>query len=150
MTALHIADIRSFMSLLLTSEAFDRFLLVEGDVATSITYHLDGRINYSFYTEEELDELKLEEYREWGQVKSMVTQMIKGKRLPVSMKFVLKKAGRGDITYLLNIRYDNANLVLITGVSRSVFTMDKTGEKEWDDNVKAFLGRNGVGFEEME
>lgn len=150
MTALHIADIKGFMNLLFTAEAFDRFQFVEGEISTAIDYKLSGRVNFNFYSEEELEQLKSEEYQEWGATKPIITQMIKGKRLPVSMKFVLKKAGKGDLTYLLNIRYENNNLVIITGVSRSVFTMDKSGEKEWDDNVKAFLNRNGVNYEEME
>lgn len=150
MTALHITDVKLFMNLLFSGDAFDRFLFVEGDVATSISYHLEGKTNYSFFTEEELEELKVEEYQDWLSTKPIVLQMIKGKRLPVSMKLVLKKAGREDITYLLNIRYDSANLILVTGISRTAFTLDKSGEKEWDDNVGAFLKKNGICFEVME
>ena len=149
MVALRVNNIKQFMALLFNGTAFDNFLLVEGDVSTSIDYHLDGKINMSFYTDEELEELKVEEYQTWGASKSIVTQMIKGKRLPVSMKFVLKKAGQGDITYLLNIRFENNNLLLVTGISRAVFTLDKNGEKEWDDNMSGFLKRSGIDFEEM-
>lgn len=138
------------MGLLFSGNAFDNFMFVEGDISTAIDYHLDGKVNMSFFTEEELEELKIEEYRTWGETKEIVRQMIKGKRLPVSMKLVLKKAGRDDLTYLLNLRFDNNNLILITGISRTVFTLDKSGEKEWDDNACGFLKRHGIDFEIME
>lgn len=137
------------MSLLFGQNAFDNFLFVEGDISTAVDYHIDGKVNMSFYTDEELEELKIEEYQRWAETKGIITQMIKGKRLPVSMRFVLKKAGQGDITYLLNIRFDNNALMIITGVSRTVFTLDKSGEKEWDDNMSGFLKRSGIDIEEM-
>ena len=149
MVALRISNVKSFMSLLFGNTAFDNFLFVEGDVSTAIDYHLDGKVNMGFYTDEELEALKVEEYQTWGETKAIVTQMIKGRRLPVAMKFVLKKAGQGDLTYLLNIRYDNNALLVVTGVSRAVFTLDKTGEKEWDDNMMGFLKRSSIEFEEM-
>ena len=150
MTALRVTNIKSFMGLLFSGTAFDNFLLVEGDINTSINYHLDGKVNMNFYTEEELEELKIEEFQTWGVTKPIVTQIIKGKKLPVSMKLVLKKGGPGDMTYLLNIRFDNNSLILITGISHAVFTLDKTGEKEWDENMCGFLKRNAVEFEVME
>lgn len=150
MVALHVGNIKDFMALLFSGNAFDNFMFVEGDIGTSIGYHIDGRVNMNFYTEEELEELKVEEYQSWGMTKPIITRMISGKRLPVAMKIVLKKAGQGDLTYLLNIRFDNNNLLLVTGVSRAVFTLDKTGEKEWDDNMAGFLKRSGIDFEEMQ
>lgn len=149
MVALRIADVKNFMSLLFAGVAFDNFLFVEGDVSTAIDYHIEGKVNMNFYTDEELEELKVEEYQTWGATKAIVTQMIKGKRLPVSMKLVLKKAGSGDLTYLLNIRFDSNALIVVTGTTRAVFTLDKTGESEWDENMKGFLKRNGIEFEVM-
>lgn len=149
MIAIHVTDVKSFMALLF-GDAFDKFLFVEGDVSTSIDYHISGRINMSFYTDEELDELKLEEFQTWGATKDMVRTMIKGKRLPVGMKLVLKKDGKENITYLLNIRFDNNNLIIVTGITREQFTLDKAGESEWDDNVLEFLGRHNVDCEIME
>lgn len=150
MTALHVTDVKNFMSQLFVGMSFDSFLFVEGDISTAISYHIDGRVNMDFYTEEELEELKVEEYRTWDLTKPIVTQMIKGKKMPVAMKLILKKAGRGDLTYLFNIRYENDTLVVVSGISRSSFTFDKSGEKEWDDNVKSFLIKSGIDFEEME
>ncbi len=146
MIALRVTDIKKFMSLLFGGTAFDNFYFVEGDVSVAVDYHIDGKINKAFFTEEDGEQ---EDFQSWGQTKAIVTQMIKGKKLPVAMKIVLKKAGQGDLTYLLNIRFDNNNLLVVTGISHTVFTLDKTGEKEWDENMCGFLKRNGIDFEEM-
>ena len=146
MIALHVTDIKKFMGLLFSGTAFDNFFFVEGDINVAVDYHIDGMINKAFFSEEDGEQ---SDFQSWELTKPIVTQMIKGKRLPVSMKLVLKKAGQGDLTYLLNIRFDNNNLLLVTGISHTVFTLDKTGEKEWDDNMRGFLKRNGVDFEEM-
>ena len=150
MVALHITDVKLFMQLLLAGEAFDKFSFVEGDICTSITYHLDGHSNYSFYTEEELEELKIEEFQNWAVTKGIVTKLISGKKLPVSMKLVLKKQGKEDVTYLLNIRFDGGNLILVTGISRPTFSTDRSAEQEWDANAQGFLKKNQIVFEVME
>ena len=146
MIALHVTDIKNFMSQLFGGTAFDNFSFVEGDISVAVDYHIDGQINRAFFGD---DEKPVAAFQSWEQTKPIVTQMIKGKRLPVSMKLVLKKPGQGDLTYLLNIRFDNNNLLLVTGISHTVFTLDKTGEKEWDDNMRGFLTRSGIEFEEM-
>ncbi len=149
MIALRVNDVKGFMGLLFSGTAFDNFLFVEGDISMAVDYHIDGKVNMTFYSEEELEEMKVEEYQTWSGTKNIVTQMIKGKRLPLSMKLVLKKPGQGDLTYLLNVRFDNSSLLLITGITRSVFTLDKSGEKEWDDNMAGFLKRSGIDFDIM-
>jgi len=147
MTATKVTDIKSFMNLLFADTAFDSFFFVEGDINVAIDYHLDGRVNMNFFTEEELENLRMEEFISWKDIKDNVRYIIRGKRLPVSLKLVLKKPGAGDITYILNIRFDNNSLMLITGVSHTVFTTDRTGEKEWDDNMCSFLKKHGIEYE---
>lgn len=157
MIALHVLDVKAFMGLLFTGTAFDSFYLVEGDIAMAINYHVDGKVNQDFYSEDELEELKIEEYQSWKDSKNIIVSMIKGKRLPGSMKLVLKALPKrskdepvveGRIeSYLLNIRFDNNELLLVTGVARSTFSMDRSGEDEWDNNVRGFLSKNGIASE---
>ena len=147
MIAIRVLNIKDFMSLLFTDTAFDSFFFVEGDIDVAVSYHMDGRVNMNFFSEEELEGLKMEEFISWGQIKEQVKALIKGKRLPVSMKLVLKKPGGGDITYIVNIRFDNNSLMLVTGVSRAVFTTDRSGEREWDDNMCGFLKKHGIDHE---
>jgi len=58
MIALQIADIKTFMKKLLLSQTFDRFLLLEGSITTFNTFHIDGRLQKSYYTQEEQERIK--------------------------------------------------------------------------------------------
>ncbi|MCR5683988.1 MAG: DUF5721 family protein [Lachnospiraceae bacterium] len=147
MIAIRVLNIKDFMNLLFTDTAFDSFFFVEGDIDVAVSYHIDGHVNMNFYSEEELENLKMEDFIGWSGMKEQVKSLIRGRRLPVSMKLVLKKPGAGDITYIVNIRFDNNSLMLVTGVSRSVFTTDRSGEHEWDDNMLGFLKKHGIDHE---
>ena len=149
MKAIKVTGIKAFMNVLFADTAFDNFQFVEGDISVAMDFHISGRVNMNFYSEEELEQLKLEEYMYWREAKDSVKQIIKGKRLPVSMKLVLKKPGAGDISYIVNVRFDNNSLVLVTGVSHTVFTTDKSGEVEWDNNMCSFLKKHEIDYEEM-
>ena len=149
MKAIKVTGIRTFMNELFAGMAFDNFQFVEGDISVAMDFKISGRVNMNFYSEEELEQLKVEEYMYWREAKENVKQIIKGKRLPVSMKLVLKKPGAGDISYIVNVRFDNNNLVLVTGVSHTVFTTDKTGEVEWDNTMCSFLKKHEIEYEEM-
>ena len=46
----------------------------------------------------------------------------------------------------INIQYENHEMICVTGTSMKQFTMDRTLENEWDENVKKFLKKNGVVF----
>ena len=47
---------------------------------------------------------------------------------------------------LLNIRYDNGTLSVITATNLSLFTLDKTLEHAWVDMVKRFLKQQEISF----
>ena len=49
MIALHITELKAFMSKLLTTNIFDDFLLQEATLQMGIGYVIDGRINKAFY-----------------------------------------------------------------------------------------------------
>ena len=44
----------------------------------------------------------------------------------------------------INIQYENHEMICVTGTSMKQFTMDRTLENEWDENVRKFLRKNGV------
>ena len=56
MIALQIQEIKSFMNKLLLSQTFDNFLLVEGQITTYNTFHIDGRLQKDFFTAQEIEE----------------------------------------------------------------------------------------------
>ena len=53
MIALQFADIKTFMHKLLLTETFDRFLFLEASITTFNTFHIDGTLQKSYYTQEE-------------------------------------------------------------------------------------------------
>lgn len=164
MVSLKIIDIKAFMSSLLVQNVFDHFLLSELHIKTFNHFQIAGVINKEYYSKDELELLEGRKYSLWSEVKPIAYSLIKGNKLPVSIKIVLllspentekilKKSGAdillSDINGLfLNIRFDKGNLYLITGVSIKSFTMDKTLEREWDDDLKLFLKHYEIAAEE--
>ena len=165
MIALQIQDIKNFMSKLLLSQTFDNFLLVEGSITTFNTFRIDGRLHKDFFTDEESEERGLEnrEFSLWKEVKPFCLELIKGKKTPLGFKFtfqlskentakLLTSSGITSIQpenvsgLLLNIRYDNGALNVITATNLSLFTLDKTLERAWDDMVKRFLKQQEISF----
>lgn len=164
MIVLHIADVKNFMKKLLISKIFDKFLLNEVTIVTSATYNIEGKINKDFFDNK--DELEVEfkdKYVEWGKVKPICFELIKGKVLPLNLKIVMQLSSANtkkfisqstsmmnseDITGLfLNITFDRKDLRCVTGTSLKTFTMDKTVDKEWDLMIEKFFRQNEIEFE---
>ena len=165
MVALQIQDIKNFMSKLLLSQTFDNFLMVEGSITTYNTFRIEGRVHKDFFTEEELEEkgLTQRDFSLWKEVKPFCLELIKGKKTPLGFKFVfqlskentfklLSSSGITSILpenvsgLLLNIRYDNNTLNVITATNLNLFTLDKSLEHAWDDMVKRFLKQQEISF----
>lgn len=165
MVALKILDVKDFMSKLLVKGVFDNFLLSEAELMCGCSYVINGRRNRDWYSKEELLELPDKEYMKLSEQRGFLYELIKGKKTPKSMKLVLllsetntrkilerigKEAEADTIEGLfLNVRYENSEVKLITGSSFKVFTLDKTIEREWDDDLKVFLRHYEIPFEEM-
>ena len=114
------------------------------------------------FSEEELEENRIEEYSSWKTLKPVCYSLIKGKRLPESFRIVFQMppsardrfvAGKIPGIYpdqvgglYINIQYENHEMICVTGTSMKQFTLDRTLENEWDENVKKFLKKNGVVF----
>ena len=90
MTALQIADIKSFMKKFLLTDSFDRFLLLEGAVTTFNTFRVDGTLQKSYYTQEEQELLAERSLSLWGEVRPFCLELIKGKRTPLSFRFTFQ------------------------------------------------------------
>ena len=165
MVALQIQDIKNFMNKLLLSQTFDNFLLVEGSIATYNTFRIDGRIHRDFFTEEEIEERALtqREFSLWKEVKPFCLELIKGKKTPLNFKFTFQLSAENTARLLtvsgitsilpenisgllLNVRYDNGTLNVITATNLNLFTLDKTLEHAWDDMVRRFLKQQEISF----
>lgn len=164
MVALKILDVKEFMSKLLVKGVFDNFLLSEAELMCGCSYVINGRRNRDWYSEEELMELPDREYMKLSEQRGFLYELIKGKKTPKSMKLVLLLSRENLVRVLerigrekeadtieglfLNIRYENGEVRMITGSSFKVFSLDKTIEREWDDNLKVFLKHYEIAFEE--
>lgn len=161
MIALHIEEIKSFTQKLFLGTEFDDFLLAEAKIVTFNTFTIDGHIRQGFYTEEEQQELALQECSFWKTVRPICFSLIKGKRLPGSFSISLQADVQRTEQFLaakqilsipgdqikglyLHIRYEDGKLFCITGSSLAFFTMDKSLEREWDGYVEEWLKEKGI------
>ncbi len=146
MTAFRVNDIKKFMELLLSGEAFDNFMFIEAEVGMAMDYRVSGRINRTFFTSDENEILGDGAYHVWGTAKENVRRIVTGKRLPVRMKIVLQKDG-ADATRIINVRYDQTGLMVVTGFAVKGFIPDKQPERDWDDEASGFLKGLGLDIE---
>ena len=167
MLALQLTDIKNFMNQLLRSETFDHFLLQEAVIHSGASYVIDGHINKDFYTEEEIETLRLTGCKAlpFSMLRGNCFDLIKGKKTPSSFKFVfllspsnLEKTLASlhssytsqDISGIfLNLKYQNQVLTLTTGISYTIFSPDKSLEQEWDKLILRFLKQHDISFEEL-
>ena len=147
------------MSHLLLSETFDHFLLIEGEIVTFNTFQIKGYIQKDFCEEQD----NLPEYSSWKQVREYCYSLIKGKRTPLSFKFIFSLSPQNIARLIeregldfqsenvqglyLNIRFDETGLNCVTGTSLKTFSMDKSLEKSWDMMVQKFFVQKGIEFD---
>ncbi|MDD6057953.1 MAG: DUF5721 family protein [Clostridiales bacterium] len=167
MIALNLTEIKDFMNKLLCTEIFDNFLLKEGTLQNSVVWHLDGALTPDFYSTEELEELGLSgfSFLPFRELRPQFFHLMRGKRTPSYFKFIFllspdnlartlaqTKAGftPEDIAGMfLNLKYQNGALLLTTGISYRIFSIDKSLENEWDMLIRRFLKNHEIAFEEL-
>lgn len=165
MIALQLIDIGNFMTKLLRSELFDSFQFMEGTLQNRITYTFDGHIVPDYYSAEELELEGLEgmTYLPFSMLRPTLFDLIKGKRTPGYFKFTFLKRpcdvtdllpgsvqAEGNICgFLLNLKFQNGELLATTGVSYQTFSLDKSLEFEWDSHIRNFFHEYGIAFTEF-
>ena len=165
MVALKIEEQKNFTSGLFIGDLFDKFLVREANIVTFNSFTIDGRVRHGYYSDEELEEKKIEEFSAWTAVKPFCFSLIKGKRLPESFRIVFmlspdakEKFVEGRVPGIgvesvgglyLNVNYENNEMSVVTGTSMNIFTLDKTLEREWDEAIKQFFKKQGIAFVEQ-
>lgn len=147
MRAIQLTNVKQFMADMLVKDVFDSFYVSEAVIRMACTYKIDGRINQSFFTSEEREEIGDREYLFWKDVKPFVFSIIKGNKTPDSMKIVLnlpetelEKFGFNEVTGMcINFRFEAGSLTAVTGIVKNTFTTDKTSDNIWDDYVEKLL-----------
>ena len=177
MIAIQINDVKVFMAQFLAGTTFDRFRLIEGNVTTFCTYHIDGSWQKDFDADPSdsdfedaeglfsSEERWPENYIPWSRVREFCFSVIKGRKTPLGFKFVFQLGGddlnalllreglsdlRPDINGLyLNLSFRERSLLLTTGTSRKTFTMDRELDTVWDSFVESYLLENRISFERI-
>lgn len=160
MIALALTDVKECMGKLLLSETFDPFYFIEGEIVTFSTFTMDGYLKKDFFDGENAPE---REYALWKDVREFCFSIIKGKRTPLSFKFVLGLSDSNIEKLLLqqeldfkpqdvrglyiNLKFDGQNLQCITGTAMNLFTMDKSLEQAWDKMVQKFFTQKEIKYE---
>ena len=160
MIALSMTEVKECMSKLLLAETFDSFLFIEGEIMTYATFKIDGYLHKDFFEESSAPS---REYALWKEMREYCFSLIKGKRTPLSFKFVLGLS-ESNISKLIeqqgldfeledvrglyiNLIYDGSKLQCITGTAMNLFTMDKSLDQAWDSMVQKFFVREEIKYE---
>ena len=149
------------MAKLLVSDVFDVFRMQEASLITFVTYNISGRIRPDFYSPEERENLT-GEFIAWSEMRPRLFELIKGKNTPVSFRMTLslddanmnslmaKESPEGHSDALralvINIRFENGAVNIVTGTSYDSFVLDKSEEKIWDKAFAYFLSSKGIDF----
>lgn len=142
MRSISIEDVKTFMSDLLVGNDFDDYMVTEVSISTYNTFNIDGHINKNFYSEEEYNDLPNKEASVWKDLKPLCFELIKGKKTPSKFKIIFMKTpleNEAVDALFLNVKYETGALTCITGASMKTFSMDKTVESVWDDEVEGML-----------
>lgn len=156
MRAYEILDLKKCTYLLFSDTVFDDFLMIETEILTYNIFSIDGRIQKKYFDTDNIQELK--EFSKWRDIKPICFNLIKGKRLPLSFKIVLKypdiDMGLNDASrkildninydFFINIKYEGKKLNFISSVSMKNFDMDKSIANEWDMYIQDFLRKHEI------
>jgi len=160
-----VVDVKTLMAELLVRDLFDHFLLSELEIITSNYFKVSGKLYKEFYSSDELELIKGRDHSYWKEIKPIAFNIIKGNKMPLSMKLVLmlplasvgsivEKANIGlsssDINGMfLNFIFENGEVICTTGTSIKVFTLDKTLDNLWDEMAVSFLKGKEIAVEEL-
>ncbi|MDO4490081.1 MAG: DUF5721 family protein [Lachnospiraceae bacterium] len=162
MIALQIKNIKDFMNHLLLQNTFDNFLVSEASITTFTTFSITGDLRKEFFDPELAESADLQSRTQvlWKEIRPFCLSVIKGKRTPLSFKFVFQLP-EGPLCSLLseaelslqpedvyglffNCQFHADQLTLTTGSSLRVFSLDRSLDQAWDKKLTAFLTEKGL------
>ena len=159
-----ITDKKDFMNKFLAGDCFYSFLLKDASILGFVPLQIEGRINKAFFSEEDPDaaHFLLEEYASWSDIRPICFDFIKGKRTPTRFQFVLYLKSdalnqlllKENLTkesslvqnLILNIKYEQGEISITSGVDYSSFTLDKQAEHLWDQTLMKFLNQKQIAY----
>ncbi len=157
-----IEDKKSFMTELLTGEAFDELLLSEARIEGKGHLSLTGRPAEGFFSLEEMAGIDPSGYLPYSAFRDSVFSFIKGNRTPVGfmIQLLLKRKETEELisksectipskdveSLSLLIRFKDGRLTLATGTSISGFYPDKSLDHALDKYAAQLLDKMGVPY----
>ena len=150
MIAFKIVDVKDFMNKLLMGEVFNNFLLVSFEINNYVKITIDGERNKAWYQDEIMGR-----YVSWREIKDRISSLIKGDRVPLSIKGVfrlseentdkmasklgIKGAVEQDYCLFFTLKFEKGDINIVTGVSVTDFLMSKEIGNLWDEDLLKFL-----------
>ena len=150
MIAFKIVDVKDFMNKLLMGEVFNNFLLVSFEINNYVKITIDGERNKAWYQDEIMGR-----YVSWREIKDRISSLIKGDRVPLSIKGVfrlseentdkmasklgIKGAVEQDYGLFFSLKFEKGDINIVTGVSVTDFLMSKEIGNLWDEDLLKFL-----------
>ena len=151
MVAFKIVDVKDFMNKLLIGEVFDNFLLVSFEISSFAKVTIDGLRNEAWYEGSESPG----RYLSWKELRNKVSLLVKGDRIPLTMKAVFRlsetntekvaaklginSAVEKDYGLFFNLKFENNEVNIVTGVSVTDFLISKELGNLWDEDLIKFL-----------
>ena len=151
MVAFKIVDVKDFMNKLLIGEVFDNFLLVSFEISSFAKVTIDGLRNEAWYEDSESPG----RYLNWKELRNKVSLLVKGDRIPLTMKAVFRlsetntekvaaklginNAVEKDYGLFFNLKFENNEVNIVTGVSVTDFLISKELGNLWDEDLLKFL-----------
>ena len=147
MLSFDIPEVKPFMAQLLKGETFDGFCLHTAQIVTYASFLIEGNRVEKYYSPEEMPEGK---YCTWKEIKPLVFQLVRGNKLPVSMKFVFflletqTAAFPNASALFLNLVFSNGKVRGTTAVAQTSFSLQKDTDIAWEAWIKDFFQRENI------
>lgn len=139
MISLEIINTKNFMTKLFKEEAFDSFAMVSLEIMSFASFEIKQK----------------QETVLWKELRPFAFQIIKSGTTPKFIKLVFSltkeasEAIKADTNFFLNIYYtsgEDGQLVATTGTSMKTFSLDKSGDHFWEDEVKKFFREHQLDY----
>lgn len=141
MIVLKIENIKEFMIRLFQENMFDKFHVNHCEVTTFVTFSTDGKVNASWFSDEEEEIGRL---IAWQRLKPVIFSFIRGKKTPGKLQIdFCHYMADGDMGSL-RVQYDENGLFLYTGYMQRDFVPGHEKQLEWDENCISFIKKNGI------
>lgn len=134
-------DIKKFMNIFLKEDKFDKFEVRSCELTTIVTFDIDCKLNKDWFDEE-----ITRDYCKWKELKPYIFELIKGKKKPKSMKFVMALASKAvekihpnAQACFINIVFEENKIGVVTGTAQKEFSLDKSLELAWGEKIREFF-----------